>query len=106
MTRLAFLNICPSNIVTLALLCGAATVSAQNTPEMREILNRLDRLEKENQVLTQEVRSLRQEVATLRPVASAASAPAAVGSAEGQEPPADPAPQLVEDQVAVQRSRI
>ena len=35
---------------------GAAGLAAQTTPELKEILVRLDRLEKENQSLREEVR--------------------------------------------------
>lgn len=51
--------------LTLVAFCGAGSAFAQNTPEMREILNRLDRLEKDNQALTQEVRALRKELAAM-----------------------------------------
>jgi|SRR5579871_1273770 len=41
----------------------AATSLAQNTPEMREVLSRLERLEKENAALTEELRALRKDLA-------------------------------------------
>jgi len=41
----------------------AATALAQNTPEMREVLSRLERLEKENETLTEELRALRKDLA-------------------------------------------
>ena len=50
----------------VVLLFGPGTAAAQNTPEMREILNRLERLEQENQSLAREVHALRQEIAGLR----------------------------------------
>ncbi len=39
------------------------TALAQNTPEMREVLSRLERLEKENEALTEELRALRKDLA-------------------------------------------
>ena len=49
---------------SILLLFGtAATVLAQNTPEMREVLSRLERLEKENEALTEELRALRKDLA-------------------------------------------
>src|SRR5579864_2607557 len=47
-------------------LLGAAMASAQNTPEMRQVLERLDRLERDNRALTEEIRALRQELAGSR----------------------------------------
>jgi len=40
--------------------------SGQSAPQVQEILNRLDKLEKDNQALLDEVRALRQEVSGLR----------------------------------------
>jgi hypothetical protein len=55
---------------------GAATAGAQNTPEMREVLGRLERLEKDNETLTEELRALRKELAGLRAPTEAAQTPA------------------------------
>src|SRR5450432_217199 len=86
--------------LAVLLLCGAGTALAQNTPEMREILKRLDRLEQDNQALTGEIRSLRKELATLR-----APAPASVLATEvasDEESPAVPAQQpSVDDRLDV-----
>jgi hypothetical protein len=75
-----------------ALICGLLScglLAAQTTPEIREILERLQRLEQQNRALSEEVHQLRQELA----------------SARGQPaPPAQPAPTLAE-KVAVQESR-
>src|SRR5580700_3901049 len=57
------------SLTTLFLLGGAATAVGQNTPEMREVLSRLERLEKDNESLTEELRALRKELATLHPPA-------------------------------------
>ena len=93
-------------LTTLFLLGGAASARAQNTPEMREVLNRLERLERDNETLTGEVRALRKELAGLR-VTPPDAAVAATSSTDGQdtaaEPPAEP--QAAETE-AVQHARI
>ena len=54
-------------IVCCAVLLGMSTVAhGQTAPQVEQILNRLDQLEKENQALLDEVRALRQEVSGLR----------------------------------------
>ncbi|HYL78490.1 MAG TPA: hypothetical protein VEU96_30135 [Bryobacteraceae bacterium] len=83
--------------LAVLVLCGAGTAGAQNTPEVREILSRLDRLEKDNQTLTEEVRSLRKELATLRAPAQA-NAPAAEVASDGQ--------QSVDERLDVHQSRL
>jgi len=55
------------SLTTFFLLGGAATAHGQNTPEMREVLSRLERLEKDNEALTEELRALRKELAALHP---------------------------------------
>jgi hypothetical protein len=65
--------------------CGMPRAGAQNTPEMREVLTRLERLEKDNQALTDELRALRQELAAFHPVSRAVlTADPPVESADGQ----------------------
>jgi len=86
----------------VVLLSAAPAVHAQNTPEMREILGRLDRLEKENQTLTDEVRSLRKELAAIHPAVLEANQ--TVTSSDGQAAPAEQQP--TEDRLAVQQSRL
>jgi hypothetical protein len=62
------------SLTTLFLLGGAATALGQNTPEMREVLTRLERLEKDNEALTEELRALRKELAALHgPVSQVAT---------------------------------
>src|SRR5271169_556026 len=51
----------------------AATALAQNTPEMREVLSRLERLEKENEALTEELRALRKDLAAFHTSATSAT---------------------------------
>jgi hypothetical protein len=67
--------------VLAAICCGA--LQAQSTPEIRDILERLQRLEEANRALNDEVKSLREQLAR-------ANAPAAA----------------LEDEAAVQKSRI
>ena len=67
-------------ILSFIWLSGAAMACAQNSPELREVLARLDRLENDNRALTEEIRALRKELAGLHGTAAvdatAASAPA------------------------------
>jgi len=51
-------------LASVLLFC-ALPASAQPSPDLREILNRLDRLEQDNKSLTDEVRALRKELADL-----------------------------------------
>jgi len=67
------------------MLATSLAAHAQSAPEMQEILNRLDRLEKDNQTLLEEVRALRQEVSVLRPANPAAVPVNAVEADERQE---------------------
>src|SRR6266852_5890422 len=89
-------------VLSFVWLCGAALAGAQNTPEMREILDRLDRLEKDNRALTEEIGALRKELGTLRqPAAAAATVNAASSGGEaGDGQPAE------EERQAVQQNRI
>ena len=89
-------------VLVACLLAACTAAKAQNTPEMREILSRLDRLEKQNQTLSEEVRALRQEVAVLRAPSSGAVS-AAVSSTDGQVPAA---PLQAGEEAAVQQNRI
>ena len=61
-TRLSILR----GVSHIILSAAAVTALAQNTPEMREVLSRLERLEKDNEALTEEIRALRQELAGFR----------------------------------------
>src|ERR1017187_4276001 len=82
-------------LTTLFLFGGAATAGAQNTPEMCEVLTRLERLEKDNETLTDELRALRKELAALH-----APVPETVTAAT---PSTQPAP---EETQAVEHARI
>jgi len=64
-------------------------LAAQTSPELGQILDRLDRLEQQNRELTDEVHQLRQELATAR----------------AQTPPAVPAVEALQDKVDVTAAR-
>jgi hypothetical protein len=49
---------------------GGLALHAQSAPEIREILDRLQRVEEANRSLTDEVRTLRQELAVARSTAA------------------------------------
>ena len=67
---------------SILFLFGTAATLAQSTPEMREVLSRLERLEKENQTLTEELRALRKDLA-------AAANRTAAARERADEPPPD-----------------
>src|ERR1017187_2129801 len=71
---------------TAACLCCAGAAQAQEPAQLRQILERLDRLEEQNRALMEEVHALRVDLETTR--ATAAQAPA------------------VEERVAVSENRI
>jgi len=77
---------------------GATFAHAQSAPEMREVLNRLDRLEQDNQALMQEIRLLRQEMAARAGVSGGETQTA------GQQAPA--AREATDERLAVQQNRI
>jgi len=78
----------PSRGWIAAILLAPAILSAQTAaPDLKQILDRLDRLEQQNQALADEVRQLRQELAEVR----------------GQPSPAAPP---LEEKVAIDQTRI
>ena len=89
-------------LLSIAWLCGAALACGQNTPEMRAILDRLERLEQDNRALNEEVHLLRQELGALRP-RTGETAAESVASSDGQA--SDQQTVEVERQ-AVQQNRI
>jgi len=94
-------NAWPRYILSFVWLCGSAMSSAQNTPEMREILARLERLENDNRALTDEIRALRKQLGVLRaPAVETTASPFVADSqpTDGQS--------AEEDRQAVQQSRI
>jgi len=78
---------------TLLVILAPAVLAAQNSSEIQQILDRLNRLEEQNRALTEEVHQLRQELAATR-TAPAEPAPAAAST---------PA---VDEKVAVNSSRL
>lgn len=62
--------------VSVLLLAFASLAYAQTSPEMQQVLDRLDRLEAQNRDLLTEVRSLRQELEAAKQPAAAAQPPA------------------------------
>ena len=92
-------------LALLAILCCAGLkAGAQNTPEMREVLARLDRLEKDNQTLTEELRALRQELAAFRVAGRAA--PAEDPPANSSDGQAVAAAQPPDDSRTVEQNRL
>jgi len=79
----------------LLAVCGAGLASAQNTPELREILSRLDRLEKDNHALTDEVRALRKELAAIH--SSTLNAAELASDGQGSTPAAQGPSELASD---------
>jgi len=65
-----------SSCLAAALWLAPGLMQAQTTPELREILDRLQKLEESNRALTDEVHSLRQELASAHAPAPAPAAPA------------------------------
>ena len=106
--------VCEVFLAAAWVIGGAATGHAQSAPELREILNRLDRLENENRALTDEVRALRQELAggrgvtpALKPYATVFSSSALAtdgqSAAAGQPSAAEPS---TNERLALQQNRI
>jgi len=105
--------ICTANefgraIVWAVVLAGnVPALSGQSPPAMQEILQRLDRLEKNNEELLEQVRALRQEISALKapatPGVSAAQA-ASTPPASGEAAPPSSQPTTAE-RLAVQESR-
>ena len=75
--------------VFAVLLLSASAARAQSSPELREILDRLQKLEEANRDLVQEVHALRQELASTHNPA-----------------PTPPAAEDLQEQMAVEKSRV
>ena len=83
----------PAVAVPMACACAALlffpsacpSASAQTTPDMQAIVERLDRLEQQNRTLTEEIRALRQELASARAAKAPEAAPAAPQAASTEE---------------------
>jgi hypothetical protein len=81
--------------------CAAGTLSAQQPPDLKQVIDRLDRLEAQNQELMAEIRALREQLA-----AGPAAAPETAAQAAPQTADAETPPQPVADRVAVAERRI
>src|ERR1017187_5103304 len=86
----------------IAGLCALSIGPAwtQASPELRQILERLDRLESQNRALTAEVQALREELA-----ARGGQPGPAPGAQPGQEPAVDAAAPALEERLEIQETR-
>jgi hypothetical protein len=84
----------PNRLVSLALIAAPWILHAQTSPDVKMILDRLDRLEQENRELANEVHALRAELAASRPA-----------PAEAPESPSE-TPASLPEQVAIDTQRI
>jgi hypothetical protein len=78
--------------------CAAGSLSAQQQPELKQVIDRLDRLEAQNRELMTEIRALRQQLAASQPAPAPESAPQ---TAEAETPP-----QPLNERVEVNERRI
>lgn len=91
----------PINLVLLALPLWPVMLSAQTSPEMVRIVERLDRLERENRTLSDELRALRAELNASK--GDAVAIPAAAGQPVAAAAQTTP---TVEERLDVQGQRI
>jgi hypothetical protein len=80
-----------SSSIAVGALLSVSAIHAQATPEMREVLNRLQRLEEANRELMGEVRSLRTELAAVRGGAPATSETATADAPVTEQASVNPA---------------
>lgn len=85
-------------VAALLILMWAPAARAQSLPELRQILDRLERLEQANRTLTQEIRALRQQLAGEARAAAEPPSPAA-SPAAGEDA-------YLKERVAVAEQRI
>ncbi len=98
---------CALYLAPVLFLCVSTTGWGQDTPEMREVLARLDRLEKDNHALTEEIRALRKDLATQHaPMSNTVAAAAEVQAtvADGQASSNEHA--ATDERISVQQNRI
>jgi len=65
-------------------VCAARSLSAQQSPELQQVIQRLDRLEAQNRDLMEEIRALRQQLAAGQPTPAPEAAPQ---TSEAETPP-------------------
>jgi hypothetical protein len=92
-------------VVVAALLCSVNLAGQTAAPDLRQIMERLEGVERSNRELTEEVRSLRGQLAATNPLPTASGAEPEEHAAATSARPAGEGPEL-EEQVAVQGSRI
>ncbi len=102
MTRNLFRYSLGASLASLALTFATGMARGQNTPEMREVLSRLEHLEQTNQALAEEVRALRKEVAGLR--TEPAGPGGTLAATDGH--PAEPDQATAGEARAVEQSRL
>ncbi|MGH9647850.1 MAG: hypothetical protein ACRD4E_13655, partial [Bryobacteraceae bacterium] len=78
--------------------CAAGSLSAQQPQELKQVIERLDRLEAQNRDLMAEIRALRQQLAARQPTPAPEAAPQ---TAEGETPS-----QYIADRVDITERRI
>ena len=78
--------------------CAARSLSAQQPPELQQVIQRLDRLEAQNHELMEEIRALRLQLAAGQPTPAPEAAPQ---TAEAEAPP-----QPIADRVDIAERRI
>jgi hypothetical protein len=78
--------------------CAARSLSAQQPPELQQVIERLDRLEAQNRDLMVEIRALRQQLAAGQSTPAPEAAP--------QTPEAETPPQTIADRVDIAERRI
>jgi hypothetical protein len=81
--------------------CSVGSLSAQQSPDLKAIIDRLDRLETQNRELMDEIHALRQQLAAEKPAPETAPA-AAAETAEAEAP----APQPIAERVAIAEQRL
>ena len=90
----------------LALLLLPCLATAQEKSDLQKILDRLDRLERENRSLAGEVHALREELAASHVLPPAAAAPAPSLPREAQATPQSPPAAALDERVTVAEHRI
>jgi len=103
MTRKFVQSFLPCCIGSMLLWCAMASAQAQNTPEMQQVLSRLERLEETNRALADEIRELRKELASARTSGTSLTSDSAVITDGQSIVPDQPTPSEAR---AVEQSRI
>jgi hypothetical protein len=100
------------NLFAIVSLAAPFCLRAQAPPELAAILERLDKLERENRALAEANRALAEDVKALRArldgTAEQPTGPIASPAPAAASPPANPpaAPQSLDDKVAIQQQRL